>query len=79
MPELTLHVPHPADFHPMHERREFLLDNGQRVIVASRDAAKSWDDEIFVIGDSSARVVRELFGAEKSEYFQPPTNVTIGM
>jgi hypothetical protein len=41
VPTLTLHVPHPADFHPLHKRREFLLDNGQRVIVASRDAEES--------------------------------------
>jgi len=78
VPALTLHVPHPADFHPLHERREFLLDNGQRVIVASRDAEESWDDEIFTFGDSTARVVRELIGMEKSEFFQP-TNVTTGV
>jgi hypothetical protein len=79
MPQLTLHVPDPADFHPPHKRREFLLDNGKRVILASRDATKSWDDEIFVTGNSTARVVRELFGTEKSEFLQPPTNKTTGM
>jgi hypothetical protein len=79
MPQLTLHVPNPADFHPPHLRREFLLDNGKRVILASRDATRSWDDEIFVSGNSTARVVRELFGTEKSEFLQPPTNKTTGM
>jgi hypothetical protein len=74
VPGLTLHVPDPADFHPLHERREFLLDNGERVIVASRNAAKSWDNELFTDGRSSARVVRELIGLEKSEFFQQ-TNV----
>jgi hypothetical protein len=71
VPGLTLHVPDPADFHPPHERREFLLDNGERVIVASRDAEKSWNNEIFTDGRSSARVVRELIGMEKSEFFRP--------
>jgi hypothetical protein len=74
----TLHVPHPVDFHPLHERREFLLDNGERAIVASRDATKSWDGEMFTDGVSTSRVVRELFGMEKSGFFRP-TNVTIGM
>jgi hypothetical protein len=71
VPGLTLHVRNPAGFHPPHERREFLLDNGDKVIVAPRDATKSWDNEIFTDGRSSARVVRELIGMEKSEFFRP--------
>jgi hypothetical protein len=78
VPGLTLRVPNPADFHPLHERREFLLDNGERVIVASRNAAKSWDNELFTDGRSLARVVRELIGMEKSEFFQQ-TDVNTGV
>jgi hypothetical protein len=47
------------------------------VIVASRNAAKSWDNELFTDGRSLARVVRELIGMEKSEFFQQ-TNGNIG-
>jgi hypothetical protein len=73
MPQSTLHVPDPADFHPPHKRRELLLENGQRIIT------ESWDGGIVVTGNSTARVVRELFGTEKSEFLQPPTNKTTGM
>jgi hypothetical protein len=64
------HIPSPEDFYPLYLRREFLLDNGQRVIVASRDMEKNWDNEIFFVGDTTARVVRELTGFDKSPPFQ---------
>ncbi|KAI4732790.1 hypothetical protein E4T50_16646 [Aureobasidium sp. EXF-12298] len=56
---------------PLELRREFLLDNGERVIVRSTDPDEDWYDELFVMGNSTARVVRELFGQEKSPPFRP--------
>lgn len=51
---LQPHVPDPADFFPLHLRREFLLDNGERVLLASRDLDRDWDDELFITGNSTA-------------------------
>jgi hypothetical protein len=76
--EFEHHEPDAAEFFPLHQRREFLLDNGQRVIVASRDMEKSWNDEIFFTGETTARVVRELTGVDKSPPFQP-INQTISV
>jgi hypothetical protein len=69
----SLHVPDPKDFFPPELRREFLLDNGQRILLGSRDLEKNWHNEIvFMGGDrNTARVVRELFGDEKSPAFRP--------
>ncbi|OQN97869.1 hypothetical protein B0A48_16180 [Cryoendolithus antarcticus] len=71
VPILEPHVPDPADFFPLHLRREFLLTNGMRVIVASRDLDKDWQNEIFVMGNETTRVVREYVGMEKSAPFRP--------
>lgn len=61
-------------------RRELVLDSGDHVIVAPEkpgDPPKSWIGEIWITGfNSSARVVRELIGDEKSEPLRP-SNVTI--
>jgi hypothetical protein len=69
----SLHVPDPKDFFPPELRREFLLNNGQRILLGLRDLEKNWDNEIVFMGGSrtTARVVRELFGDEKSPAFRP--------
>jgi hypothetical protein len=71
--EFRLHVPDPKDYFPPELRREFLLDNGQRILLGSRDLEKNWDNEIVFMGGNkkAARVVRELFGDEKSLAFRP--------
>lgn len=64
-------VPDPELFFPPHLRREFLLDDGQVVLLLTRDTEKSWEEEIFTTANGTARVVKELQGMEKSPAFRP--------
>lgn len=68
------HVPDPTVFIPPSLRRELLLDNGDRILVGSSDLDKNWEGEIFFLGRTTARVVRELLGDEKSPPFRPSTS-----
>ena len=68
---LVLHEPDPAIFHPLEERREFLLDNGKRVMLLSRETNTSHDNTLIHYGDDVFMIVRELFGLEKSPALRP--------
>ncbi|KAK4502608.1 hypothetical protein PRZ48_006034 [Zasmidium cellare] len=70
------HVPDPAVYFPLDKRREFLLDNGETGLLMSRDLETSYEGHKIVTGHpngtvSTARVVRELHGMEKSPALRP--------
>ncbi|CAD0097070.1 unnamed protein product, partial [Aureobasidium mustum] len=66
-----LHVPDPAKFLPPELRREMLLDNGQRILLATRDLEKNFVGEVVWCKGGPSRIVRELLGDEKSPPFRP--------
>lgn len=68
---LSVHRPNPKHLVPLAKRREFLLSNGERVIVANPDPKKSWANEVFFSANKTAKVVRELTGKDKSAPFRP--------
>ncbi|KAF2159721.1 hypothetical protein M409DRAFT_70891 [Zasmidium cellare ATCC 36951] len=70
------HVPDPADYFPLENRREFLLDNGETGLLMSRDLETSYEGVKVVTGHvngtaSTARVIRELHGIDKSPALRP--------
>jgi hypothetical protein len=72
------HKPDPFRFHASHLRRELLLADGRRTMLATRNTTKSYDDAIFVRVLPNGTIVetadeRELFGSEKSWGLQDPT------
>lgn len=66
-----LHVPDPAKFFPPELRREMLLDNGQRILLATRDLEKNFVGDVVWCKGGPSRIVRELLGDEKSPPFRP--------
>lgn len=74
---LGLHEPDPADFFHPHLRREFLLEDGSRTVLSSRDQTTSYNDTIFYsLRDGEVvetRAVKELLGEEKSPELQHPS------
>lgn len=65
-----------ADFFPPELRREMLLENGERILLGTRDLEKDFVGEVVWLGGrrggpKTARIVRELFGDEKSQPFRP--------
>ncbi|PKY06704.1 hypothetical protein P168DRAFT_280092 [Aspergillus campestris IBT 28561] len=75
--ELALHEPDPADFFEPHLRREFLLEDGSRTVLSSRDQTASYDDTVFYSVRNGTvvetRAVKELLGEEKSPELQHPS------
>lgn len=71
-----LHEPDPADYFPPHLRREFLLADGSRTIVSSRNLTASYDDAIFYSVRNGTvfqtHVVKELLHFEKRLELQDP-------
>ena len=71
-----LHKPDPAQYFPPHLRREFLLSDGSRTILSSRNQTASYNDAIFYsVRDgkvTQTHVVKELLGLEKSPALQDP-------
>lgn len=60
-------------FIPPSQRRELLLDDGQRIIVAPEPAgapARAWIGEVWITTNGTARVVEEIFGDDKSPQFR---------
>ncbi|KAJ4311822.1 hypothetical protein N0V94_007764 [Neodidymelliopsis sp. IMI 364377] len=74
--EWGLHKADPADYFPPHLRREFLLADGSRTVLPTRNLTASYDDAIFYSMSNGTVVqtyaVRELFGMEKSPELQDP-------
>lgn len=74
--ERGLHEPDPAHFFPPHLRREFLLADGSRTVLSTRDLNASYDDAVFVTVSNGTvtrtRAVKELLGLEKSLELQHP-------
>jgi hypothetical protein len=72
----ALHEPDPADYFPPHLRREFLLSDGSRTIVSSRNLTASYDDAIFYSVRNGTvfqtHVVKELLHFEKRLELQDP-------
>ena len=66
-----LHVSDPANFFPPELRREMLLDNGQRILLATRDLEKNFVGEVVWCKAGPSKIVRELLGDEKSPPFRP--------
>jgi hypothetical protein len=75
--EFVLHEPDPADFFPPYLRREYLLEDGSRTLLPTRDLTTSYDGVIFYTFRNDTvyelRAVRELFGSEKSPGLQFPS------
>lgn len=73
---LVLHEPDPADYFRPHLRREFLLEDGSRTVLSSRDQTASYDDAIFYSVRNGTvyqtKAVKELLGSEKSPELQHP-------
>jgi hypothetical protein len=71
-----LHQPDPVHFFPPHLRREFLLANGERTVLPTRDLNASYDDTVFYYERNGTilqtRAVKELFGLEKTFELQDP-------
>jgi hypothetical protein len=71
-----LHEPDPADYFPPHLRREFLLADGSRTIVSSRNLTASYDDAIFYSVRNGTvfqtYAVKELLHLEKRLELQDP-------
>jgi len=71
-----LHKADPADYFPPHLRREFLLADGSRTVLATRDLTASYDDAIFYSMSNGTvyqtHAIRELLGLEKSPQLQDP-------
>lgn len=66
------HIPDPAKFILPYERRQFLLSDGHRTLLLGRGSGKSYNGTMVVHGDgTSAMVMKELFGDEKSPQFRP--------
>ena len=72
----VLHEPDPALFFPAHLRRELLLENGERTIVASRDPTQTFENDTFyyIRNDSvfATYAVKELHGLEERFELQDP-------
>jgi hypothetical protein len=75
--EFVLHEPDPADFFPPYLRRGYLLEDGSRTLLLTRDLTTSYDGVIFYTFRNDTvyelRAVRELFGLEKSPGLQFPS------
>jgi hypothetical protein len=73
----ALHEPDQSLYFAPHLRREFLLDNGERTVIGSRDLEADYSDAIFFTRRNGTlqkiRAVRELFGIEKTEALQHPS------
>ncbi|KAI5205236.1 hypothetical protein E4T38_04292 [Aureobasidium subglaciale] len=73
----VLHKSDAADFFPPHLRREFLLEDGSRTVLPTRDLTISYDGVIFHTFRNNTvyelRAVRELHGQEKSPGLQDPS------
>jgi hypothetical protein len=71
-----LHEADPADYFPPHLRREFLLADGTRTVLSTRNLTASYDDAIFYTLSngtvSKTYAVKELRGLEKSPELQDP-------
>lgn len=71
-----LHEPDPADYFPPHLRREFLLADGSRTVLSSRNLTASYDDAVFYSMRNGTVIqthaVKELLGLEKSPELQDP-------
>jgi hypothetical protein len=74
--EWGLHEADPADYFPPHLRREFLLADGSRTILPTRNLTASYDDAIFYSMSNGTvfqtYAVKELLGLEKSPELQDP-------
>lgn len=57
---------------PMHMRREFVLSSGDYVMLGSTDMEVDMVNETVATANGPNRIVRELFGHEKSEALRPP-------
>lgn len=56
---------------PMHLRREFVLTNGDHVILGSTDLEMDIIDQMIATANGPEYIVRELFGQDKSEPLRP--------
>ena len=65
------HKPDPALYVPLSQRREFLLANGKRSLLLSRDMETQYNGTMIWGSEGTSIIVRELFGDEKSEPFRP--------
>ena len=71
-PEYEGHEPDPALFIPPHKRREFVLNNGRRVLLLSGDMETDFNGTMIANGeDETSLIVAELLGQDKSEAFRP--------
>ena len=66
------HNPDPALFVPPHLRREFLLDNGARVLLLGRDMETDFNRTWIASAEEGLNlIVAELHGRDKSEGLRP--------
>ena len=76
--EWGLHKADPADYFPPHLRREFLLADGSRTVLSTRDLTASYDDAVFYsMSNGTAyqtHAIKELLGLEKSPQLQDPAS-----
>jgi len=76
--DLVLHVPDPADYFPPYLRREFLLEDGSRTVIPTRNSNVSYVGEIFYTFRNGTvyelRAIKELFGSERSPALQVPSS-----
>lgn len=59
-----------------------LLDNGERILMGTRDLEKDFVGEVVWLGGrrggpKTAKIVRELFGDEKSPAFRPSNSGSV--
>lgn len=59
---------------PIHLRREFILSNGDHVMLGSTNMEMNIINETIATAYGPEYVVRELLGQEKSEPLRPPVN-----
>lgn len=71
-----LHEPDPAQYFAPHLRREFLLEDGSRTVLSTRDQTTSYHNATFhTVRNGTVikhRAVKELLGSEKSPELQDP-------